>query len=384
MNIFCNIFCNILYLLLIIYVFLFILFNIYFLLNSNYDIIYIFLFIFLILLNLIKKCTINNKLLLVISLLIFINVLFIFFTNLNKQLISITILILYYIYIIINLSKLKINNYIKITILSILLLIYFVCINILINLKNKLSNIKLIKYLKFNKNDNLKIALCVSGRIDKNMEKIYMSWKKNLLDYYNVDIFMNINETNDFINNIIKPKKYVIFNENINVDNLLDKYSNLMFYRIYECNKYSIEYENKNNFKYDIIIRIRSDIILNKKLYLSSFNENYVYFPVLKDKFDSTNNYGNGVTDQLFLANRKNMNKITDIYLDLDKKYLKINCKIPEVTLYYYLKINKVNISFFYYNWNINYYNENSIFSKLKLFNKIFLTTGKDCLINTK
>jgi len=379
-----NIFYNILYLLLTFYVFIFIIFNVYFILNPLYDLIYIFLFIILIIIIYITKYKINHKLLFVALFLIFINILVIFFTNLSKEYISITVFMLYYIYIIISLNKLELNNYIKIIILSIVLLIYFISINLLINRRNKSYDIKLIKNLQFNENHNLKVALCVSGRIDKNMEKIYINWKKNLLDHYNVDIFMNINETNDFINNVIKPKKCVIFNENINIDNLLDKNSNLMFYRIYECNKYSIEYENKNNFKYDIIIRTRSDVMLNKKLYLSSFNENYVYFPVLKDKFEQNNNYGSGVTDQLFLANRENMNKITDIYLHLDKKNFKIDCKIPEVTLYYYLRMNKINILFFYYNWNINYYSENNFYNKLKLFSKIFLITGKDCLINIK
>ena len=55
-----------------------------------------------------------------------------------------------------------------------------------------------------------KIAFCLSGRIDK-IKKCYYSWKKYLLDFYDVDIFMHVSIPNEseklFIINIIKPKK---------------------------------------------------------------------------------------------------------------------------------------------------------------------------------
>jgi hypothetical protein len=253
-----------------------------------------------------------------------------------------------------------------------------------------MKNIKLIKNLNYIENNKLRIALCISGKIDDNIEELYISWKEKLLNYYKVDIFMNINETNDFIENVIKPKKCVVFNKNIEFDNFLDKYSNLMFYRIYECNKYSIDYENKYNFKYDIIIRIRTDIILYDNLYLSNFKDDFIYFPIIKDKIDIyKNGFGLGITDQFFLGNRNNMNKLCDIYLYLKSNYLNIDCKLPEITLYYYLNKKNINIAFFYYNWVISYYIysknvslKNIILNKYKIFNKIFLIKGSECYIN--
>jgi hypothetical protein len=254
-------------------------------------------------------------------------------------------------------------------------------VNIKLKLKYKYKNVDIINISNFN--NKLKVALCVSGRIDDDMEKIYISWKKYLLDYYNVDIFMNINETNNYINDIIKPVKCVVFNKKLNNDNLLNSNANIMYYRIYECNKYSIEYENKHNFKYDIIIRLRSDIILKDNLFLSNFIDDYVYFPIYKDKIDITNSFGFGLCDQMFISKRESMNKICNIYFDLNKDYLKyITCNIPEFFLYYYSINNKIKFTFFYYKFIINLYDKKNIVSTLKLFKKIVFFFNKNCYIN--
>jgi hypothetical protein len=135
------------------------------------------------------------------------------------------------------------------------------------------------------------VALCVSGRIDKDIKEIYKSWKENLINFYNVDIFMN---------------------------------------------------------------------------------------------FETCNIYTLGLTDQNFIANRYLMNNICNIYLILeDKNYTKINCRIPEILLLYYLKKNNLEFKYFKYNWIINYYNKNIYNTIMKLFSKIRICdVFNSCLIN--
>lgn len=150
----------------------------------------------------------------------------------------------------------------------------------------------------------MKIALCLSGHI-RNLEENYLSLKNNLLNFYDVDVFIhtwdtygwrvdgidittqedgfkgfdyysgNINQIK--INEILKPKKMVIDNykdfESIFVEksksytNLRcpdkDRPSNMasMWYKIMKCNELKKHYEEENNFKYDIVIRTRPDLV---------------------------------------------------------------------------------------------------------------------------
>jgi hypothetical protein len=197
---------------------------------------------------------------------------------------------------------------------------------------------------------------------------------------------MNIDKYNDYINNVIKPKKCVIFNESINIHNNLGNNTNLMLYRIYETNKYSIEYEKNNNIKYDLIIRIRSDILLFERLYLENFKHNTIYFPI-RNIFDMANLYNLGITDQLFISDRIGIDIISNLYLYIDmnddiNKFNKITCKFPEILLLYYLKFNKVSYKFFYYKWMINYYFSNTLESKIKLYSRVYNFFNSDCFIN--
>jgi hypothetical protein len=367
-----NLFCYLFYIFLSIYIFI----N----KNNKYDILYLILLIFLFIINYNKICTVDNIFVyILISIFIIINLLSIYINNFSNIKICIMILVITYLYF-----SLKINSYnsymLKISINLLILVIYFLILNITIKLNNISKKIQYIKYTK-TKPQKIRVALCVSGRIEENFEKIYKSWKTNLLDFYDVDIFMNIDKNNDYIKNVLKPKKIVIFNGDINKKNHLLDNSNLMFYRIYECNKYSIEYEKQNNFTYDIIIRIRSDILLFDRLYLENFNENLLYFPS-RTLFEFANIYNMGVTDQFYISNRYLMNKICDIYLILEnEKYKDINCKIPEILLLYYLRQQNLEYKYFKYNWMINYYYENSFDSQLKTFSKIQYIFNNGCYI---
>ena len=304
--------------------------------------------------------------------------------NLYKVNLNIILVNIYFIFTLYIFIKYISNKYlpsIKYIILLLIIILYFYIINFFVKFKNHISKLKILKINKKLKPKKLRIALCVSGKLDENIDKIYNSWKKNLLDFYDVDIFMNIDKENNYIKNIIKPKKYSLYNNIIHKNNNLHKYANLMFFRIYQTNQHRIIYEKENNIKYDLIIRIRSDILLKEKLYLENFTNNYIYFPFRKSVCESSNIYSLGVTDQLFIANPNTMNSICDIYHHLED-YDYIKCKISEVTLLYYL--NKINIRYcnFKYNWMINFYNNYNFNNNFKFFKRTFWIFSKSCFIN--
>ena len=341
-------------------------------------------YIYLILLLILFYCYFPNNFFIDIlfNILLFFNIAIFYINNLSffKYNISITTIYLFYLLKIINQIK---NKFIKTFLALIVLIFYLFIINFTIKYNSYISKLNITKINKNPKNINMnmKVALCISGRIDGNIKELYYSWKKNLLDFYDVDIFMNIDKNNNFIKDFIKPKKYVVFNDLIHKNNNLHKYANLMFYRIYETNKYCNEYQNKNNIKYDLIIRMRTDILLNERLYLENFNENLIYFPFKENISESSNIYSLGVTDQFFIANNNLMNKICNFYLVLEN-YNFIKCKISEVYLLYYIKKNNIKYSHFEYNWIINHYNNNNIFNNIKFYNRIFWILSKSCFIN--
>ena len=288
--------------------------------------------------------------------------------------INILLFIIFYIFIIFIINRFLSNILFSYLLLFLITLIYFILVNLYIKIHNLSKNVILVETKPTKHNNTLKVALCISGKIDNNIKNIYNTWKKNILDHYNVDIFMNTDKNNDFIKNVIKPKKVVIFNEDIHLKNNLNINSNIMFYRIYHCNRYRIEYEKKNNIKYDLIIRIRSDIFLYDRLYLENFNKNIAYFPLktLDLFYNMANELNFGITDQFFISDRNLMNKICDIYLMLENsKYSKIECGFPEIHLLYYIKNNNIKYNFFKYKWHINYHLEDTFYSNMKMFMKI-------------
>ena len=74
-----------------------------------------------------------------------------------------------------------------------------------------------------------------------------------------------------------------------------------MFYSIFQSNQLKVEYENKNGFKYDWVIRSRFDVKLNSKINFNEFDNNIINNPT--GCFDSNHGY----TDCFAFSNSKNI-----------------------------------------------------------------------------
>jgi hypothetical protein len=210
--------------------------------------------------------------------------------NFTKYILLSFVLLIPLIYIIL-IKYYLVCNIFTILIIIFLSIFYFYIINLSIKFHKFYKNINYIENKPLQKNNNIKIALCLTGKIDENIEKIYNNLKKNLLDHYDIDIFMNVDIENNLVKKLYKPKKYFIYNELVKINNYLEDGMNTMYYRIYECNKYTKIYEKENNFTYDLIIRLRVDVNLNERVYLENFLYDHIYFPARSIYGDSSNIY---------------------------------------------------------------------------------------------
>lgn len=114
----------------------------------------------------------------------------------------------------------------------------------------------------------MKIALCLSGGL-RNFKDTAYSFKYHLLDKFDVDVFFygleNLEGSEQNQKDLIElynPKKFQI-NKNNFYESIFCKYhlptSFYGFYNVFKCNELKIHYENEHSFKYDIVIRSRTD-----------------------------------------------------------------------------------------------------------------------------
>jgi hypothetical protein len=186
----------------------------------------------------------------------------------------------------------------------------------------------------------MKVAICFSGLI--RTWDIVKDNIKNCLDIDNADIFA----VTDSLLKDISCERYIITPNNIslyknhlfyfsqnckdilNIENAVN-----MFYKIYKCNQLKKEYEDENNFKYDFVIRARCDVKYNEKLILKN-DKNTLYVPFGNDY--------NGLNDQFSFGDSETMDKVSDLYLNIND-YVKNGCIYhPETLLGYH--VNKCGL----------------------------------------
>jgi len=184
----------------------------------------------------------------------------------------------------------------------------------------------------------MRIAVCLSGQprfLDNGYKQIF---EKIISKYNDVDFFIHTwwndelnatganrkytfkSDTLKLIMDYYKPR--LILNEpqmDFNIYNDVDyetinpisPYS--MFYSIKVSNELKSFYEKKNNFKYDVVIRCRFDILINRfDINLSDIDLSYIY----------TDTVGNGFpNDQLAISSSENMDYYSSLYDKINDYY---------------------------------------------------------------
>jgi hypothetical protein len=227
----------------------------------------------------------------------------------------------------------------------------------------------------------MKIALCLSGR-PTFLKKGYQSLYDKILSKYNVDCFIHTwwdsnqentsayfppslsygrkyfweKDTLEFIQKKYNPR--IFLNEpqiefkiypGINYGMGSPQHIHSFMYSLYYSNELKKFYESKNNFKYDMVIRSRFDIMLEKfNINLNEIEVNYIHAescvpnPNPKKVIRSDFSFGSSEYMDTYCSVFKNLEYC---YKNLDK--LHNNCFVPESLISFILEENNVPKKYF-------------------------------------
>lgn len=243
----------------------------------------------------------------------------------------------------------------------------------------------------------LRTAVCITGRLDL-LNITSRNLKRNVFDQLdNPDIFIYYSEIGKkriyyrgiyntskdiffkFLN-IFSSKKIITKEEKIDIkkikeqipfkkivitkDNYLSKISNInvrnfgkgkesylqMIYALFQCNKLVKEYEKNNNFKYDIKVRLRADVLFIKPIpNLYSLPINNLTVPLFHNERDGCGSYGKFadnkcIHDRFAIGPSNKMDILLDQYRKIRGEKNLYHFTHAEHLLYHYLEWN--NLSF--------------------------------------
>jgi hypothetical protein len=244
----------------------------------------------------------------------------------------------------------------------------------------------------------MKISICFSGHIRNFFDKGLDNFNKNLLylreQGHEVDLFFSVWDTYGPSTSALRPTPIEsnAINEDLikqmnPVSYLIEKYEDIkhnfilknihptikiepypiiseegilysipMYYKIFSANSLKREYELKHNFKYDVVLRYRANIYMDKPLILEEIQPNTLYVPYVNQHWWENPHYQTWsyMTDDRFAyGDSEIMDQYSDTYNNLTMLFEKYKSTGPERILYNwlirYLKLNVqkgINIQF--------------------------------------
>ena len=211
-----------------------------------------------------------------------------------------------------------------------------------------------------------RVAVCISGVFNNFYEK-GENIKKYIVDPLKADVFISTNQSNNKdkkeIVEFYKPKLYHFSSRKINNKTYLKGGSEMMFYRIHMANELKKKYEKDMNFRYDIVIRIRPDLIVSD--YIPSYcinktENNTIYYPVPTKSYFLNNLYicpCGGITDLMALGDSKSMDTYSSLFKHLTEESTYENTSLPEEVLYNYLVKMDINTEALSYSVSLDWLN---------------------------
>jgi len=213
----------------------------------------------------------------------------------------------------------------------------------------------------------MKVAICISGHL-RTFDRCFWSIFSKLIEPNNADVFIHTWETlgyngpvdgtapqyNTFakekcIDAMYRPKKMIIEDskgfEHFKAagEGYSEKWMKVhpgftfaMFYSIWRANLLKIQYENENQFKYDVVVRCRPDLIIDHGVMLERFLNNNPLDAVFTPAFGS---YG-GANDQFAFSSSAFMNIYSELY-SMIPNHVQHGCGFrPESLLAFHLARN--------------------------------------------
>ena len=190
----------------------------------------------------------------------------------------------------------------------------------------------------------MKTCILLHGHM-RTYKKTYDSLRNYIDDFENIDIFIHTWDTLDrvtpsyyenssssnicieHITELYKPIDILVEKQVFNNPDITCPYNKISleghkyyFESLYKVNLLKMKYETKHNFKYDIVIKLRPDIILKSKLRLNMLNYNTIYLignPINNNAdLHSIGNFR--ALNVITISNSNNMDKITNFYKHID------------------------------------------------------------------
>ncbi|MEL0008547.1 MAG: hypothetical protein VW741_01625 [Flammeovirgaceae bacterium] len=249
----------------------------------------------------------------------------------------------------------------------------------------------------------MKIALCLFGLTGGTVgvggqgrqihpKNGYLYYKKNLIDQYDVDVFIHSWST-EFKNELIeiyKPKKHIIepqreFNQitlnnfgyheindlrkhepyfepykDLSDNEAFEKFETLLWrsYSRWYSTKMSInlkkEYELSNNIEYDFVISSRLDIALLKKIKFEKLDKSKFYASFKHGRTD----FDKALFDLIFFSNSKIINEFSEIFDRFHKYSFRPTWAAKEHIEYIAVEVNEIlkyEEDYKLLRWNQNY-----------------------------
>jgi hypothetical protein len=197
----------------------------------------------------------------------------------------------------------------------------------------------------------MKICLLLSGDM-RNVYETFPSFKSNLLDRYDTDIFIstwNSDKVNQSIN-LFNPISIDIENYEAGFQSkwneLVSQYeykletnANLvsmisMWYKTLRVSQLKKKYEGLMGFKYDLVIKTRPDIILEEPIQLSQSDSLVIPFGW---------DWSEGINDLMAWGNQSNMETYCELFYSFGSLANSMDKINPETMLKEYLKIKNIN-----------------------------------------
>ena len=193
----------------------------------------------------------------------------------------------------------------------------------------------------------MKTCLILHGHL-RTFDKTIENLKKNINNFEDIDIFIhtwntidrltpsyyeesNVKSniiTSDMLEKIYKPKDFSIEKQVLNDPTITCPYNKISleghkyyFESFYKANELKKNYENKNNFKYDIVIKSRPDVLFKTPIDLTKLRKKTTYLlgnPINNNAdLHSIGNFR--AFNVITICNSENMDKIADFYHSMDK-----------------------------------------------------------------
>jgi len=178
----------------------------------------------------------------------------------------------------------------------------------------------------------MKIALCLSGQA-RSFKQGYEYYKKNLLDHYDVDVFIHtweFDEWEEYVN-LYDPVEFKMdppvtkelgktidetYVRTPNAAKFPPRFTYAMLSSMNHCSSLLSKHVFVTHKNYDWVIRSRSDYALNVKIPFDNLDSSKLYIP--NCRMVPERDFGN---DQFAFSSFKNMLKYMSTFMNMDHYY---------------------------------------------------------------